>query len=108
MTTPRGEYRCVPQYSQGVDSHEHVQALKGRYSSCPSTEGSFCHWRSRRHEERQGKARTKYLVAEQNEWNALSPEAQLKIIEACKKSNDNDEVDTSLASNKSAKIIIKS
>jgi hypothetical protein len=46
------------------------------------------------------------LVAEQNEWNALSPEAQLKIIEACKKSNDNDEVDTSLASNKSAKIII--
>ncbi len=52
--------------------------------------------------------KTKYLIAEQNEWNALSPEAQLKIIEACKKSNDNDEDDKSLVSNKSAKTIINS
>ncbi len=38
----------------------------------------------------------------------LSPEAQSEIIEACKKSNDNDEDDKSLASNKSAKTIINS
>jgi hypothetical protein len=49
--------------------------------------------------------RSKYLRAEQNELNALSPEAQSKIIEACKKSNDNDEDDKSLAINKSAKTI---
>jgi hypothetical protein len=51
------------------------------------------------------KLRTKYLIAEQNEWNALSPEAQSKIIEACKKSNNDDEDDKSLASNKSEKTI---
>ena len=48
------------------------------------------------------------MIAEQNEWNALSPEAQSEIIEARKKSNDNDEDDKSLVSNKSAKTIIKS
>jgi hypothetical protein len=48
------------------------------------------------------------LIAEQNEWNALSPEAQSEIIEARKKSNGNDEDDKSLVSNKSAKTIIKS
>ncbi len=39
------------------------------------------------------------------EWNALSPEAQSKIIESCKKGKDDDEDDKSLASNKSAKTI---
>ena len=54
---------------------------------------------------KKGEAKTKYLIAEQNEWNALSPEAQSKIIEARKKSNDNDEDDKPLVSNKSAKTI---
>jgi hypothetical protein len=45
------------------------------------------------------------LIAEQNEWNALSPEAQSKIIEAHNKSNGNDKDDKSMASNKSAKTI---
>jgi hypothetical protein len=40
------------------------------------------------------------------EWNALSPEAQSKIIESSKKGKDDDEDDKSLASNKSAKTII--
>ena len=57
---------------------------------------------------KKGKAKTKYLIAEQNEWNALSPEAQSKIIEARKKRNDNDEDDKSLASSKSAKTILNS
>ncbi len=38
-------------------------------------------------------------------WNALSPEAQSKIIESCKKGNNADKDDESLASNKSAKTI---
>jgi hypothetical protein len=57
---------------------------------------------------KKGEAKTKYLIAEQNEWNALSPEAQSKIIDARKKSNDNDEDDKSLMTNKSAKTIINS
>jgi hypothetical protein len=39
------------------------------------------------------------------EWNALSPEAQSKIIESCKKGKDDDEDNKSLTSNKSAKTI---
>jgi hypothetical protein len=39
------------------------------------------------------------------EWNALSPEAQSKIIDSHKKVNNDDEEDKSLASNKSAKTI---
>jgi hypothetical protein len=39
------------------------------------------------------------------EWNALSPEAQLKIIEVRKKGKDDDEDDKSSASTKPAKTI---
>ncbi len=39
------------------------------------------------------------------EWNALSPEAQSKIIESRKKGKDDDEDDKSLVSNKSTKTI---
>jgi esterase/lipase len=39
------------------------------------------------------------------EWNALSPEAQSKIIEACKKGKDDEEGEKSMASNKSSKTI---
>jgi hypothetical protein len=49
------------------------------------------------------KGSKKYL--KEAERNALSPEAQSKIIESYKKGNDADEVDKSLASNKSAKTI---
>ncbi len=50
-----------------------------------------------------GKSKTKYLNGA--EWNALSPEAQSKIIEACKKGKDDDEDKKSVASNKSSKTI---
>jgi hypothetical protein len=62
---------------------------------------SLCHWRSGWQEERQGKNK----VLKDPEWNALSPEAQSKIIEARKKGNGNDEDDKSVASNKLAKTI---
>ncbi len=39
------------------------------------------------------------------EWNALSPEAQSKIIEAHKKGKDDEEDEKSMASNKSSKSI---
>jgi hypothetical protein len=50
-----------------------------------------------------GKTKTKYL--RDTEWNALSPEAQSKIIKACKKGKDNDEDKKSVASNKLSKTI---
>jgi hypothetical protein len=50
-----------------------------------------------------GKTKTKYLNG--TEWNALSPEAQSKIIEARKKGKDDDEDEKSVASNKSSKTI---
>jgi predicted RNase H-like nuclease (RuvC/YqgF family) len=50
-----------------------------------------------------GKTKTKYLNG--TEWNALSPEAQSKIIEARKKGKDDDEDQKSVASNKSSKTI---
>ncbi len=50
------------------------------------------------------KSVTKYL--KDTEWNALSPEAQSKIIEARKKGKDEDDEDEkSVASNKSSKTI---
>jgi len=52
---------------------------------------------------KKGKGMTKYL--KDTEWNALSPEAQSKIIEACKKGKDNDEEEKSVASNKSSNTI---
>jgi hypothetical protein len=52
---------------------------------------------------KKGKGSRKYL--KDAEWNTLSPEAQLKIIESCKKGKDDDEDNKSLASNKSAKTI---
>jgi hypothetical protein len=39
------------------------------------------------------------------EWNALSPEAQSKIIESHKKGKDDDEDDKFLPSKKSARTI---
>ncbi len=50
-----------------------------------------------------GKTKTKFLNG--TEWNALSPEAQSKIIEARKKGKDDDEDKKSVASNKSSKTI---
>jgi hypothetical protein len=52
---------------------------------------------------KKGKGSKKYL--KEAEWNALSPKAQSKIVESCKKGNNADEEDKSLASNKSAKTI---
>ncbi len=52
---------------------------------------------------KKGKGSKKYL--QDAEWNRLSPEAQSKIIESCKKGKDDDEDNKSLASNKSAKTI---
>jgi hypothetical protein len=52
---------------------------------------------------KKGKGSKKYL--EEADWNALSPEAHVKIIESCKKGKDDDEDNKSLASNKSAKTI---
>jgi hypothetical protein len=52
---------------------------------------------------KKGKGSKKYL--KKAEWNALSPEAQSKIIESHKKGKDDDEDDASLASNTSAKTI---
>ncbi len=52
---------------------------------------------------KKGKGSKKYL--REAEWNAISPEAQSKMIESHKKGNDADEEDKSLASNKSAKTI---
>ena len=52
---------------------------------------------------KKGKGKTKYL--KDTEWNALSPEAQSKIIEACKKGKDDEEDEKSVASNKSSKTI---
>jgi hypothetical protein len=52
---------------------------------------------------KKGKGSKKYL--KEAEWNALSPEAQSKIIESRKKCKDDDEMDKSLVSNKSAKTI---
>ena len=52
---------------------------------------------------KKGKGKTKYL--KDTEWNALSPEAQSKIIEARKKGKDDDEDQKSVASNKSSKTI---
>ncbi len=54
-------------------------------------------------DKKKGKGSKKYL--KEAEWNALSPEAQSKIIESCKKGNNDDEDTKSLASNKSAKTI---
>jgi hypothetical protein len=51
-----------------------------------------------------GKAATKKYLKDAD-WNALSPEAQSKIIKTRKKGKDNDEDDKSSASTKSAKII---
>jgi hypothetical protein len=45
---------------------------------------------------KKGKGKTKYL--KDTEWNALSPEAQSKIIEALKKGKDDDEDEKSMAS----------
>jgi hypothetical protein len=50
-----------------------------------------------------GKSKKKYL--KDTEWNALSPEAQSKIIEARKKGKDDEEDEKSVASNKSSKTI---
>ena len=50
-----------------------------------------------------GKIKTKYL--KDTEWNALSPEAQSKIIEAHKKGKDDEEDEKSVVSNKSSKTI---
>jgi hypothetical protein len=52
---------------------------------------------------KKGKGKTKYLNG--TEWNALSPEAQSKIIEARKKGKDDYEDEKSVASNKSSKTI---
>jgi len=53
---------------------------------------------------KKGKGKTKYL--KDTEWNALSREAQSKIIEARKKKgNYNDDDEKSVASNKSSKTI---
>jgi hypothetical protein len=52
---------------------------------------------------KKSKGLKKYL--KEAEWNALSPEAQSKIIESRKKGKDNDEDDKSLASNKSGTTI---
>jgi hypothetical protein len=52
---------------------------------------------------KKGKGKTKYL--KDTEWNALSPEAQSKIIEACKKGKDEEEDEKFVASNKSSKTI---
>jgi hypothetical protein len=52
---------------------------------------------------KKGKGKTKHL--KDTEWNALSPEAQSKIIEARKKGKDDDEDKNSVASNKSSKTI---
>jgi len=52
---------------------------------------------------KKGKGKTKYL--KDTEWNALSPEAQLKITEARKKGKDDEEDKKSVASNKSSKTI---
>ncbi len=52
---------------------------------------------------KKGKGKTKYL--KDTEWNALSPEAQSKIIEACKKGKHDGEDKKSVASNKSSKTI---
>jgi len=46
---------------------------------------------------------TEYL--KDTEWNALSPEAQSKIIEARKKGNDDEKDEKTVASNKSSKTI---
>ncbi len=53
--------------------------------------------------EKKGKGKPKYF--KDAEWNALSPEAQSKIIEACKKGKDDEEDEKSVASNKSSKTI---
>ena len=45
------------------------------------------------------------MYLKDTEWNALSPEAQSKIIEVRKKGNADDEDDKSVASNKLAKTI---
>ncbi len=52
---------------------------------------------------RKCKGKTKYL--KDTEWNVLSPEAQSKIIEACKKGKDEEEDEKSVVSNKSSKRI---
>ncbi len=62
--------------------------------------GLLCHWWSSK---KKGKGSKKYL--KDTEWNALSLEAQSKIIEPHKKGKDDDEDDKSLASNKSARTI---
>jgi hypothetical protein len=54
-------------------------------------------------DKKKDKGSKKYL--KEAEGNALSPEAQSKIIESHKKGKDDDEDDKSLASNKSAKTI---
>jgi hypothetical protein len=50
---------------------------------------------------KKGKGKTKYF--KDTEWNALSPEAQSKIIEACKTGKVDGEDEKSVASNKSSK-----
>ena len=52
---------------------------------------------------KKGKGKPMYLDG--TEWNALSPKAQSKIIEACKKGKDDEEDEKSVASNKSSKTI---
>jgi hypothetical protein len=101
MTTPRG-----------IDIHKALtlmnkhKLLKVDTPVLPAQATAFV--TNSQGEKKKGEVKTKYLIAKQNEWNALSPEAQSKIIEAHKKSNDNDEDDKSLVSNKSAKTIINS
>ncbi len=51
---------------------------------------------------KKGNGSKKYL--KEAEWIVLSPEAQPKIIESCKKGNAGDEGDKSLVSNKSANV----
>ena len=51
---------------------------------------------------KKGKGKTKYM--KNTEWNALTPEAQSKIIEACKKGKDDGGEDKkSVASTKTIK-----
>ncbi len=56
-------------------------------------------------DKKRGKGKTKKKYLNGTEWNALSPEAQSKIIEARMKGKDDDEDEKSVASNKSSKTI---
>jgi hypothetical protein len=54
---------------------------------------------------KKGKGKTKYV--KDTEWNVLSPEAQSKIIEACKKGKDDGEDKKSVVSTKTIKSLSK-